>query len=331
MSSRPGGGRPPGDFPRDGPRGPPRDGPPGGPPGGPPRDFAMDSNDGGKPLFKNRGFNLQDGASALKQVTFLEALPQLLKLLTLLWQLSPTRTLVMLFGNFTKSLIPAYDLSIRAQLIEIINVTIRNKQQFQGSRIMRLLVLQLASLLFRNGLEIALNNNQLVVNTELTRILKRQLLDVHLKLDSAALAIPANQALLTDAVSMTSPGYLASLISIVFNLTNTVTDLSARVLATSQTISLDALPYFLTYSALPLTRILYSRFRDRNWQPSEDAADNLRKADLASIAFDVKVKKPSVIKAIADLSLVQTRIVLDESAGVRGRRVFFSGRAFATS
>lgn len=242
------------------------------------------------------GIHMPTPIDSLLHVSFLEALPQLMKLLQLLWLLVPVRTVIMLLGNFTKSLLPAVDLKIRAELIDIINNTIRHDRDFQGQEIGRLLVLQLLSLVLRNLLSVALANNQQYVNAKLTAVLKRKLMETHLKLDTAALEVPENQRLLTDAVYMSNPGYLGNLVTITFNLTNSIIDITARIAATSQTISWDALPYFMLYSFVPLLRISYTRFNPSNWTEQPNQADMLRRDDLASIAFDTKVwlmKRPA--------------------------------------
>ena len=256
------------------------------------------------------------------QVTFLEALPNLFKLLRLLWSLSPRRTLVMSLGNFTKSLLPAYDLSIRARLIEVLNVAIRDKSPLENHKVLRLLVLQLVSLVSRNVLEVALSDNQQLLNSTMSRALKQQLLKAHLTLDAAALEDSKNVAILADAVSMTEPGYLGSLTSIVFNLTNSFTDITARIAATSRIISMDALPYFILYSLVPIAMKTYGRFRNREWAVTVGQDAFQRRTDLAAIAFDPKVKSLKNLPGLKELiSVVQTGGPSVQLAGIPDRGV----------
>lgn len=277
-------------------------------------DFEKD--DGGPSSISLRGMPVVDN---LLQISFLEALPQLMKLLKLLWMLAPARTVIMLLGNFTKSLLPAADLRIRAELIEIINTTIRRDREFKGREIGKLLFLQLISLIFRNVLSVALSNNQQHVNARLTAVLKRKLMETHLKLDTAALEQPDNQRLLTDAVHMSSPGYLGQLVTITFNLTNSITDITARIAATSQTISWDALPYFMLYSFVPVLRISYSRLNPMVWNTQADQNDLVRKEDLASIAFDTKVSYHALQSDMQLMLLVPPRSLPLESSGLHYR------------
>lgn len=227
---------------------------------------------------------------AVKHVTLLEALPQLIKLLKLVWTLAPMRTAIMVLGNFTKSLLPALELRIRAQLIEHIDKVISGQSRFHGRSILSLLLLQLSSLTVKNLLEVAINNNQSLVNTRLSTVLRRDLLDAHLKLDVAALEDPTTQSILKDAVAMTTSGYLGELVRVVFNFTNSTTEIVARIAATSRIISMDTLPYFLLYSIVPLLRmtLMSSGIVQSAAVPNSDAV--LRKADISSIAFSTKVR-----------------------------------------
>ena len=224
----------------------------------------------------------------IQQITFVQASPQLLRLLYLSWSLSRRRTIAMLLGNVFESLLPAYDLSLRADLIEIINDAVRRKT-FQGRRVARLLLLQLLSLILRNVVNILTTSNQQIINLRVSRILKRQLLDVHLKLDVVALETPEVQRILGEAEAMTNPGYVSVLISTVFNMTNSVTDIVARIAATSRNINIEAIPYFLAYSVVPLANIVYGRKRFS--YESDIEPHILRKQDLSSIAFDTKSRR----------------------------------------
>lgn len=228
-------------------------------------------------------------ARAAPYVSFVEAIPQLKNLLSLLWKLAPYRTIIMLCGNVTKSLLPAIDLRVRAELIDIINKIIRKDREYQGTTIARLLVIQLFSLILKNFLENALSKNQTHVNTQLTLVLKRRLLDAHLRLDSAALLLPENQQILGDALAMSNPNYLGSLVHVCFNLINSLTDISARMITTTQTISFIALPYFMLYSIVPLMKVAHFRLRTSNKVLEATDTDIIRKADISSIAFDAKV------------------------------------------
>lgn len=232
----------------------------------------------------------------IKHMTLVEASPQIWRLFKLSWRLARARTIVMLVGNIVKSLLPAYDLSVRAELIDVTNAILRGQKSFEVRKIVRLLVLQLLSLLLKNIVEVVTNNNQIIINLRLVRVLRRRLLEAHLKLDSVALNRPDTQALLKGAVAMTEQNYLTSLIRTVFSLSNSALDITARVLTTSRTINLPALPYFLMYSVVPLLRITYSRLY-RVVKSHDTATEELRKADLAMIAFDTKVTASSLLQA----------------------------------
>ena len=88
---------------------------------------------------------------------------------------------------------------------------------------------------------------------------------------------------------MTNSGHFMSFATVFFNITNSLTDVTARITTATKTISYDALPYLVFYSALPIFRFVHNRVR-RGRMPMYQAGDALRrKNDIESIVYDTKV------------------------------------------
>lgn len=196
----------------------------------------------------------------------------------------------MILGNFTVSLLPAYDLSVQAKLISYINASFRKRIAMSGGRISTLLFTQLLSLILRRVLEQAIANNQGILNERISKVLTRDLLRVHLSLDTAALEIVDNQRILSEARIMAQPGFLSMFTTVFFNITNSLTDATARITTASKTISYDAMPYLAFYSALPLFRMIHNKIRRQGRTISQSIDARQRKAAIETVVYDIKVR-----------------------------------------
>lgn len=232
-----------------------------------------------------QGFNAVHALAESELPTLREATPSALRLFRLVWRLAPYRTVVMVAGNFTRSLLPAIDLDIRARLLEMVTATVERRSVFDSARALRYLFYQLASLAFRSLIDELLARNQKIVNAAIARRLRHELLRVHLRLDLAALESEAVQQTLQDGVMLSQPGYVNGLVWSAFNVSNAVVDISARIVAASRTLSWHALPYFGLYSIEPLARMAMVRFRPEHAPPQRQVDARQRKKDVSQIAL----------------------------------------------
>ncbi|BFZ57684.1 hypothetical protein PYCC9005_004737 [Savitreella phatthalungensis] len=231
--------------------------------------------------------------------TLREAAPSAIRLFSLLWQLVPYRTILMVVGNLVKSLLPAVDLDLRARLLDLVAATVQRKSPFEAARAIKLLAYQLGSLLLRTGIEELLVRNGQVVNLTVARRLRHDLLRVHLQLDLAALEDQEIRQVLADGVPLSQPGFVGSLVWSVFNVTNAAVDITARIYAASRTLSWQALPYFGLYSVEPITRILVGRFRRPRENPERDEVRQ-RRADLDHVALSTSYRRDVALYGIED-------------------------------
>ena len=238
-----------------------------------------------------RGFDAVHALAERDLPTLKEATPSALRLFWLVWRLAPYRTVVLVVGNFTRSLLPAIDLDIRARLLDMVTAAVDRRSVFDSAKALRYLVYQLASLAFRNVIDELLSRNQAVVNAAIARQLRHDLLRVHLKLDLAALEDDEMQQVLHDGVMLSQPGYVNGLVWSTFNVSNAVVDISARVVAASRTLSWQALPYFALYSVEPLARLAMVRWRRGRTPPRRQEEARQRKKDISQIALSAGYRR----------------------------------------